>query len=123
MSIARSILAVVAGYVIFAVSAFAFFRLSGQLPHQTAPLPKMLSSVAVGVVFALLGGYVAAWIARRRPLAHGVAVAILLALGATVSLVSTLGHGAIWSQIAALVLMAPSAALGGWVRARRSSGD
>ena len=122
MSIARSILAVVAGYVIFAVSAFAFFRLSGQLPHQTAPLPTMLSSAAVGVVFALLGGYVAAWIARRRPLAHGVAVAILLALGATVSLVSTLGHGAIWSQIAALVLMAPGAALGGWVRARRSSG-
>jgi hypothetical protein len=33
-------------------------------------------------------------------------MAVLLAVGATVSLASTLGHGAIWSQVAALTLMA-----------------
>lgn len=119
MKIIRSIGAVVFGYLLFAFSAFAFFRLSGQPPHQDAPLSLMLGSVAVGVVAALLGGYVAAWLAGRRPLAHGVAVALLLVLGATISLLSTLGHGAIWSQLAALLLMAPSAAFGGWVRARQ----
>jgi len=121
MKILRSIGSVLVGYLIFAVSAFAFFRISGQSPHQDAPPVVMFGSILVGVVSALLGGYVAAWLAGRRPLAHGVAVALVLALGATVSLVSTLGHGAIWSQLTALLLMAPSAALGGWVRARREN--
>jgi O-antigen/teichoic acid export membrane protein len=121
MKILRSIGAVIAGYLIFAVPAFTFFRISGQSPHQDAPPVIMLASILVGVVSALLGGYVAAWLAGRRPLAHGVAVALVLALGATESLVSTLGHGAIWSQLTALLLMAPSAALGGWVRARREN--
>ena len=116
---ARSVLAVAVGYFIFALSAFAFFQISGQPPHQAAPMPIMLASIAVGMIFALLGGYVAAWIARRRPLAHGVAVAVVLALGATISLVSTFGKGAVWSQVTALVLMAPCAALGGWLRLRQ----
>lgn len=116
---ARSILAVVAGYLIFALSAFAFFQITGQPPHQATPLPIMLGSVALGMVFALLGGYVAAWLARRRPLAHGVAVAAVLALFAAISLFSTLGRGAVWSQVAALALMAPCAAVGGWLRSRQ----
>jgi hypothetical protein len=78
----------------------------------------MLASIAFGMVFALLGGYVAAWLARRRPLAHGFAVAAVLALGAAISLVSTFSTGSTWSQIAALTLMAPCAAIGGWLRAK-----
>jgi hypothetical protein len=118
----RSILAVIVGYLIFALSAFAFFQISGQPPHQAAPMPIMVGSIAVGTVFALLGGYVAGWLAQRRPLAHGIAVATVLALGATISLLVTLGTGAIWSQAAALVLMAPSAILGGWLRLRQVAG-
>jgi peptidoglycan/LPS O-acetylase OafA/YrhL len=82
----------------------------------------MLGSIAFGMVFALLGGFVAAWLARRRPLAHGVAVAGVLALGAGISLLSTRGKGAVWSQVAALVLMAPCAVLGGWLRLRQVDG-
>jgi hypothetical protein len=114
----RSVVAVILGYILFASSAFAVFRVSGQAPHAAAPLPFMLVTIGSGVVFALIGGYVAGWIGGRRPLAHGVAMAALLAVGAGVSLASTLGHGAVWSQVAALTLMAPSAALGGWLRAR-----
>lgn len=120
MSIIKSIVAVVIGYLVFAVAAFAFFRISGQQPHQAAPLPLMLGSIVVGAAAALLGGYLAALIAGQRPLGHGIAVAVLLAIGATVSLVSTFGHGSVWSQIAALVLMAPCAIAGGWFRARQS---
>ena len=118
----RSILAVVAGYLIFALSAFAFFQVSGQPPRQAAPMPIMLGSIAFGMVFAIIGGYVAARLARRRPLAHGVAVAVVLALGATISLLSTLDRGAVWSQVAALVLMAPCAVLGSWLRSRQVAG-
>ena len=121
-AVVRSIVAVVVGYLVFALSAFAFFQVSGQAPHQVAPVSVMLASAAFGAVFALLGGYVAAWLARRRPTTHGVAVAAVIAVGALVSLLSTLGKGAVWSQLAALVLMAPSAVLGGWLRARQVSG-
>jgi hypothetical protein len=120
LALLRSIGAVIIGYVVFAASAFAVFRVSGRAPHAAAPVPFMLASIASGVAFALVGGYVAAWIAGRRPLAHGAGVAALLALGAAVSLASTLGHGAVWSQLAALVLMAPAAIAGGWLRARRA---
>ncbi len=120
MRVLRSVVAVVVGYLLFASCAFAFFQVSGQAPHQDASASIMFGSIAVGVIAAGLGGFLAAWMAGRRPLAHGVAVGVLLALGAAVSLLATLGHGAIWSQLAALLLMAPAAVLGGWVRARPS---
>jgi hypothetical protein len=103
--VARSVIAVIVGYLIFALSAFAFFQVSGQPPHQAAPVPVMIGSIALGMVFALLG-----------------AVATVLALGAAISLLSTMGKGAVWSQVAALVLMAPCAALGGWLRMRQVAG-
>jgi len=117
VQIIRSIGSVILGYLVFALSAFAYFQLSGQQSHAKAPFSIMLTSILVGIAAAFAGGYLAARLAGRRPAAHGLAVAAILATGATVSLVSTIGHGAIWSQVAALVLMAPSAALGGWARA------
>jgi len=119
VQVLRSVIAVIIGYVIFAALAFAIFRVTGQAPHAEAPLPFMALSTISGMLFALIGGYVAALLAGRYPFAHGVAMAVLLAVGATVSLVSTIGHGAIWSQVAALGLMAPSAVVGGWIRAKR----
>lgn len=120
MQTLRSIGSVILGYLLFAVSAFLFFQLSGQRPHADAAPGVMAASILVGVVAAFAGGYLAAWVAGRKPLLHGVAVAVVLAAGAIVSLASTLGHGAIWSQVAALLLMAPSAALGGRACARRA---
>jgi hypothetical protein len=118
VTLLRSIVAVLVGYAIFAVSAFALFRVTGHDPHAPASLAFMVVTVLEGVVFATAGGYVAAWIAGRRPLAHGVAVAVVLAAGAAASLVATLGHGAVWTQVTALLFMAPSAVVGGWWRAR-----
>jgi NhaP-type Na+/H+ and K+/H+ antiporter len=119
VNVGRSIFSVIVGYLIFALSAFTLFQISGQPPHQAAPTPFMVGSIVYGAVFALVGGYVAARLARRRPLAHGLAVAVVLALGAAISLLSTVGKGAIWSQVAALAIMAPCAALGGWLRSRQ----
>ena len=70
-----------------------------------------------GILFAALGGYVAALIARRRPRAHALAVGVLIALGSTVSLVVS-ASDARWSQLAALFLMAPAAAWAGMLRRR-----
>jgi peptidoglycan/LPS O-acetylase OafA/YrhL len=93
MSIGRSIGSVIVGYLIFALSAFALFQISGQPPHQAASAPFIFGSIIFGAMSALLGGYLAAWLAKRRPLAHGFAVAAVLALGAAISLLSTLGKG------------------------------
>jgi hypothetical protein len=114
----RSVAAVLGGYVLFAACSFAVFRLSGHDPHAPAAATFMVAAVVSGIAFAVAGGFLAALLAGRRPLAHAVAVAALLAAGAAASLAATLGHGAVWSQTAAIVLMAPAAALGGCLRAR-----
>jgi len=118
ISLLRSVAAVLAGYIVFAASSYAAFRVTGQDPHAEASVSCMVITITAGIVFALAGSYIAGWIAGRKPLAHGMAMAALLALGAGVSLAATLGHGAIWTQVAALTLMAPSAVAGGWLAAR-----
>ena len=121
LALIRSFVAIIVGYAVFASLSYALFRFTGHAPHEAAsPLFKM-ASIASGVIFAFMGGYVAGWIGRTHPLAHGVAVAGILALGAAVSLAATYGHGAIWSQVSALTLMVPSAVLGGWLRAPAST--
>lgn len=119
MSLLRSILGVVIGYLIFAASAFAFFQLTGIPPHGRASFGIMLASALVGVAAAWVGGYLAASIAGRYPVLHARIVAAIVALGAAISLAMTIGHGAIWSQVAALALMAPAAEWGGRIRALR----
>jgi FtsH-binding integral membrane protein len=88
-----SVLAVIAGYAIFAVSAVVLFSLSGRDPHQTAGAGFMAFSILYGACFALLGGFVAARIARGAPVRHALAVAVLIAAGATVSLLARPGAG------------------------------
>lgn len=114
----RSILGVVLGYAVFAASGFALFQLTGQPPHGEAPVPFMVGAIAYGVAFAILGGYLSGWIAGRRPVAHAAVVAVIMALGATASLVATLGKGTVWSQVSAIAVMAPAAVSGGWLRRR-----
>lgn len=115
----RSVFAIVLGYAIFVVSTLTVFKISGQQAHADASASFMVLSSVVGVLAAFVGGYVAAVVAGRKPFEHALATAALLATGATVSLISTIGKGAIWSQVSALALMAPSMAWGGWVRATR----
>ena len=114
----RSLAAVLGGYLIFAFSAVALFQLSGRDPHAPQPLWFAVASVAYGMAFAALGGFVAARLAPARARLHAAGVALVLALGATVSLVASPGGGATWSQWAALALMAPSAYFGGRLAAR-----
>src|SRR5574338_1382807 len=109
----RSIVAVAAGYLIFAMSAVLLFQMSGRAPHQPQPLAFEIASVAWGCVFALVAGWLTARIAARQPVFHAGILAGVIALGALGSLVAA--AGAKWTQIAALLVMAPCAWLGGIV--------
>lgn len=117
----RSIAAVIAGYLLFALSAAALFAISGRDPHGVVDTTFMVLSIAFGVIFSFLAGFSAASIARQRRSLHGLAVAVIIAIGAIVSLVAAPGEGSLWSQISALALFAPAAALGGWAREKFSS--
>ena len=68
---------------------------------------------------ALAAGFIAVRIARRSDLWAATAVAVLIAIGAVVSLVMTPRDVEHWSQWAALLLMAPAAVVGGALALRR----
>lgn len=113
LRLVRSIGAVVIGYLVFALSAVALFQGSGREPHAPQPAWFMAASTLFGMVFAAVGGWVATRIAPSHPRQHAAAVAVLLGLGAAVSLVMSPATDATWSQWGALLLMAPAAFLGG----------
>ncbi len=114
----RITLAVVGGYLIFAVSAVLLFRLTKIDPHSPAAAGFEVFAVAYGLAFALLSGFVAGKIARRGDLMSGIALALVIAVGATISMIARPGAGAIWTQTSALLLFAPAALAGDWMRRR-----
>ncbi|MEP6762856.1 MAG: hypothetical protein ABJB66_01035 [Gemmatimonadaceae bacterium] len=113
MKVFRSIVAVIVGYAVFAASAVAMFKLSGRDPHAQQNLGFILFSVFYGMLFAWVGGRLAARIAPARGPLHANIVAIIIAFGATVSLVTSPNADATWSQWTAIFLMAPCAFLAG----------
>ena len=108
----RSVGAVAAGYVVFATSALLLFQLSGQAPHESASARFKIGSIVWGALSALIAGWLTGRIAGRRPATHALVVAVLIALGAAVSLVAR-PSDAVWSPIAAIVVMAPCVWIGG----------
>jgi hypothetical protein len=117
----RSILGVVAGYAVFALCTFGLFVLTGRDPHDVQSVGFTVLSIVFGMIAAAAGGYVAAAIASGAPRAHAGIVAALIALGATASLISQPGTTARWSQLSALLLMAPAAFVGGSLKRSRAS--
>ena len=118
--IMRSVGSVIVGYLVFAVSAVALFAITGRDAHAEAPVWFMVGSTLYGMLFAAVGGgYIAARLAAASPVGHALAITVIIALGTLVSIFTRPAGGTIWSQLAALFLMAPSATLGGWVDWRR----
>jgi MFS family permease len=114
----RSLIAVLVGWLIFGVSAALWFAAARRNPHEAAPWRFMLTSTLWGMTNAFVAGYVAAMIGRRSPRRHAYAVAAIIALGAAVSAVAGPAGSARWSQLAALFILAPCAAVGGISRER-----
>jgi hypothetical protein len=117
----RVLLAVVTGYLIFAISAVLLFQVTQHDPHASPTVAFAVASVVWGMLFALCGGFTAARIAQRSSLMPSVMVACLIATGALISLLSDGDKGSIWSQLSALLLMAPAAVAGGWIKLRKPS--
>lgn len=115
----RSVLGVVVGYVIFALSAVLLFQVSGQNPHGVVSSQFMMLSILSGMLFSALGGWVAEKIAKN-PWKPAIALAVAIAVGAIASILATPNTESRWSQWSAVILMAPSALIGGWLATRRA---
>ena len=115
----RSIAGVVTGCLIFGVSTLALFPLAGRDPHAEPGVGLVLGSALYGVVFAGLGGFVAARIAGRRPLVHAGAVGLALALAAIAAMIFNREPRPLWSELLTLLLLAPAAFCGGAVELSR----
>jgi hypothetical protein len=119
MPLLRSVIAVVVGYLVFATSAVALFQLSGHDPQSSNDVGFMMFSIFYGFFFATVAGFLAALIGGRYEIEHSLAVASLIAAAGAASLLMRSSLGVIWSQLAALLVMAPSAMAGGYLRMRQ----
>jgi hypothetical protein len=112
--IMRSVFAVLAGYAIFAISTFALFKVSGQEAHAGASGRFIVLSVLYAGFFAFCAGYTAARLSPSKPLIHGGVIAAFIAIAAFTSLLARPDQGAIWSQLIALLVVAPAVLAGAW---------
>lgn len=107
----RSSVAVLGGYLVFALGAAFLFPLAGRDPKVWPGFAFAVFSTVFGMIFAFLGGYVAARIAAANRGRHALIVAGLIALVAVLSALLQASSASVWSEVCALVFMAPSAAL------------
>ncbi|WOK09395.1 hypothetical protein RT717_12170 [Imperialibacter roseus] len=117
MKVFRNILAVVIGYLVFAVSAVLLFQLSGIDPHNDPSVGVMALTIAYGIVFSFLGGLLAQPISGSGKLTVNYFLAGLMAGFAAFSMFKSEGNH--FTQLAAIFLFAPASALGGLSYLRR----
>jgi hypothetical protein len=128
----RSVLAVLAGIVTLTATSFAIEAAADPilmrmfphaLPNRAAighNLPAAVFSLAYTSACIAAGGYVTAWIARRSPIWHAVAMGIVQEMLTVWAMVSLPNEAPMRNWIATLVLTIPLAWCGGLLRAKRA---
>jgi putative membrane protein (TIGR04086 family) len=131
----RSILGVVAGFVVTLIASFATDAVLMAFPDLVPPnqppsTPILVIILGYLTVYATLGGFVAASIAGRGEFWHGLALGIVFSSIGTISLVLMQSLAAfvpeaadagppqppLWYQILCIVLALPAAAFGAYLR-------
>jgi len=116
----RSVLAIVAGFAAMVVIVIVCTLLSVKLMHLTTGHPTpfyLVLNVLYSLAAAVAGGWVAARVAGYRPLAHGVALALLIFALSALSLLHPAPSQPFLYQVF-LTLVPPLAAVGGAALAR-----
>jgi len=121
----RSLFAVIAG---FAVVVF-FSTGTDEVMHSAGIIPRgpmwnpwhNLLALAYRSLFAVMGGYVTAWLAPRTRMRHVVILAVIGTLGGITGVMATwdLGYGPRWYPVALAVTAFPLVWLGGWLYVRQ----
>lgn len=110
----RQIIAIIAGYLVFAVSSVLLFWVLRQPPHQDASASFKLLTLVYGFLFSILSGWVTQFIAAQQKLGINYALAIVIFLLAALSLLFS--GGSHWTQLFAMLIFAPASVYGGYLR-------
>lgn len=118
----RSVFSIVVGFAVFyalqgACSYAALHVLQRNFDTPTAGY--LVSNLLYTFVSAVIGGYVAARIAHRSPVAHGLALAILMALLSIQSIIKGFGSQETWFVLARAAGAPLFAVVGAALDARR----
>lgn len=128
--IGRSIGAVVAGFAtvfILSVATDGVMHATGIFPKLGEPMSNGLFGLALAyrIVFTVLGGYVTAALAPRRPMKHAVVLAALGQVGGLLGIVAWMNGGPelgpLWYPVAIAVTAIPSILAGARLRGGTTS--
>ena len=127
----RSVLAVVAGYLVSTLLVLVGFAVLGRIAPAAlsaaglAATPRpgvVLGILLMDVVVAIVAGYVTALVARRAVIGHAFVLgALMLVLGVVTSWVSP-EREPTWYALWMPILVLPAAVVGGMIRSRQTHG-
>jgi hypothetical protein len=124
---ARSILAIVTGFIAIAVLAFGTdAAMRAAMPGafgadgRVNGVGLLLFTQLYVFVYATAGCYLAAWIAGRKPMLHALILGVLGLVFNVIGTVAMWNTAPAWYHILALLLVMPAAWLGGWIRERQT---
>jgi hypothetical protein len=126
--IARSVLAVVVGFLLIGALAFgagAALQAAGIQPPPGEPMTDLgpvLLETAYVAVFAIAGCWVAAWLAPDRPMRHALILGFLGLAFNLMGAAATWGQRPVWAVVLNLALVMPYAWIGGRLRERQIEG-
>jgi hypothetical protein len=119
ISVVRSILAVVFGYIVIAAGTILTFNIIvGQISVASSP-SQLLAGTVGAVLSGLAGGMVAGLVAPRAPILHALGIWILLAID-TASVIAK-GSDPVWFDLAGSGILAVAAVIGGALIAWRKA--
>jgi hypothetical protein len=112
----RSIIAIISGYVTFSIAVLILWLAFGYGPKDVPPTNFLLFSIFCEAIFAAGSGYLVALIAQRRELLHaGILAAIFVLVGLGSLLFKTHPYP-YWVALSIILINAPCALLGGYIR-------
>lgn len=129
---ARAVMAILAGIVVLTITSFAIEAVADPLLMHLFPhaLPtraavgqnpwSALFMFAYTALCVAVGGYVTAWIARRAPVLHGLAMGVVQDALTVWAMMALREQAPLRNWIVALVLTIPMACLGALLRARQT---
>lgn len=123
LRVVRSLVAVVAGYmVIVAGTVLAFEVWLGGIGYYKSSFPVLAVASLAALAVGLAGGYVAAWIGGRAPVLHAAGVLVPIILDTTYVISSGVSRDPIWYDLVGASTLMVAAILGGFVRQVISKG-
>ena len=118
MKAIRSLLSLILGYLVFAVTMVLLWMIFGYNPLDVPPDGFLVFSIFCECLFALGGGYVAALVAKRKEILHtGILTGVVAAMG-ILSLFWPLNELSWWANLATAFPIAPCFLLGGFIRVK-----